>query len=144
MKRVKKEIGKKLDHLTRPNLNDKNLMKGINSWVIPVAGCVMNVCNLGKIDLDELNMIVKTVLQRERFHGRKSSDGRLYSKKKESGGGLKSFKEVYDETKTRVPCYMAAATNRLIRVTWRNESRKNKNQWKRNQKKGMKKVEVTV
>ena len=31
MKRVKKEIGKKLDHLTRPNLNDKNLMKGINS-----------------------------------------------------------------------------------------------------------------
>ena len=39
-------------------------------------------------------MIVKNVLQRERFHGRKSSDGRLYSKKKESGGGLKSFVEV--------------------------------------------------
>ena len=38
------------------------------------------------------------------------------------GAGLKSFKEVYDETKTRVACYMAAATNKWIKAAWRNES----------------------
>ena len=127
MKRVKKGIGKKLDHLTRQNLNDKNLIKPINCRVIPVAGYVMNVFNLGKIDLDEQNKVVKSVFQRERFHGKKSSDDRLYSKKKEGGRGLKSFKKVYDETKTRVPCYMDTATNELIRVIWRNEICKSKN-----------------
>ena len=68
MERVKKEIGKRLDHLTGLNLNNKNLTKAINCRVIPVAGSVMNVCNLGKGDLDKLDMTVKSVLRRERFH----------------------------------------------------------------------------
>ena len=37
MERVKKEIRIRLDHLTSLNLNDQNLMKAINSRVIP--GC---------------------------------------------------------------------------------------------------------
>ena len=50
----------------------------------------MNVCNLGKRDLDELDMTVKSVLRREIFHGRQSIDYitivyRLYSKRKEGG-----------------------------------------------------------
>ena len=77
MERVKKEIRRRLDHLTELNLNDKNLMKAINCRVIPVAGYVMNVCNLGKGELDELDMIVKSVLRREEFHGRQSSNERL-------------------------------------------------------------------
>ena len=124
MERVKKEIRRRLDHLTGLNLNDKNLMKAINCRVIPVAGYVMNVCNLGKGDLDELDMIVKSVLRREGFHGRQSSDERLYLKRNEGGRGFKSFKEVYDETKTRVACYIAAVTNEWVRVAWRNESQK--------------------
>ena len=43
MERVKKEIRKRLDHLTGQHLNDENLMKAINCRVIPVAGYVMNV-----------------------------------------------------------------------------------------------------
>ena len=70
MERVKKEIRKRLHHLTGLNLNDQNLMKAINSRVIPVAGYVMNVCNLGKGELDALDKIVKSVLRREGFHGR--------------------------------------------------------------------------
>ena len=64
MERVKKEIRKRLDHLTGQNLNDENLMKAINSRVIPVAGYVMNVCNLGKSDLDELDKIVKCITEK--------------------------------------------------------------------------------
>ena len=51
--------------------------------------------------LDELEMIVKIVLQREGFHGRQWSDERLYSERNEGGRGLKSFKEVNNETKTK-------------------------------------------
>ena len=38
-----------------------NLIKAINDRVIPVASYVMNECNLGKSDLDKLDMIVKSV-----------------------------------------------------------------------------------
>ena len=99
MERVKTEIRKRLDHLTGLNLNEKNLMKAINCRVIPVAGYVMNVCNLGKGELDKLDMIVKSVLRREGFHGRQSRNERLYSKRNEGGKGLKSFDEVYNEAK---------------------------------------------
>ena len=63
MERVKKEIRMRLDHLTGLNLNDKNLMKSINCRVMSVAGYVMNVCDLGKLDLDELEMTLKSVFQ---------------------------------------------------------------------------------
>ena len=67
-------------------------MKAINYRVISVGGYVMNVCNLGKSNLNKLDMIGKSVLRRERYHGRKSSDERLHSKRKEGGRELKSFK----------------------------------------------------
>ena len=58
MERVTKEIRKMVDHLTGLNLNDLNLMKAINCQVLPVTGLAMNVCNLGKGDLEELDVIV--------------------------------------------------------------------------------------
>ena len=126
------------------NLNDKNLMKAINCRAISVAGYVMNICNLGKGDLDELDMTVKSLLRKERFHGRQSSDERLYLKRNEGGRRLKSFKEVYNETKTRVACCMAAATNEWMRVAWRNEIQKQQISLKKEAEKAMRKVGVIV
>ena len=144
MERVKKEIRKRLDHLTSLNLNDQNLMKAINSRVIPVAGYVMNVCHLGKNELDELDKLVKNVLRREGFHGRQSSDERLYTKRTEGGRGLKSFKEVYNETRTRVACYMATSTNEWIAAAWRNEIRKEQTSLKREVERIMRDVNTIV
>ena len=82
MERITKGIRKRLDDLTGLNLNYQNLIKAINCQVVPIAGYVMNVCNLEKEDLDKLNKKVKSVLLREGFHGRQSSDERLYTKGK--------------------------------------------------------------
>ena len=144
MERVRKEIRKRLDHLTSLNLNDQNLMKAINSRVIPVAGYVMNVCHLGKNELDELHKLMKNVLQREGFHGRQSSDERLYTKRTEGGRGLKSFKEVYDETRTIAACYMATSTNEWIAAAWRNEIRKEQTSLKREAERIMRDVDTIV
>ena len=54
-------------------------MKAINYQVISVAGYVMNVCNLGKGNLNELDLIGKSVIRRERFHERQSGDEREIS-----------------------------------------------------------------
>ena len=80
MKRVKEEIEKLGHHIGR-TLNDQNLMKVINCRVTPVADYVLNVCNLGKGNSDKLNMIVKSVLWRERFHGRQSCDEIIFKEK---------------------------------------------------------------
>ena len=94
MERVKKEIKIRLGK----NLNDKNSVKAINCRVIPVAAYIMNVCKLSKGDVKELDKIVKNVLRKEGYHGKQTSDERLYGQREEGGRGLKSFKEVYDET----------------------------------------------
>ena len=67
-------------------------MKAINCRVTPVADYVLNVCNLGKGDLDKLNMIVKSVLRRERDIMEDNHGMRLYSKRRKDGRGLRSFK----------------------------------------------------
>ena len=56
MQRVKKEIAKRLEQLVGMNLNDENLAKAINCRVVPVAGYIMNVCNLRKGDIEKLDM----------------------------------------------------------------------------------------
>ena len=43
-----------------------------------------------------MDIIVKNVLHTVGFHRRKSSNRRLYLRRKESGRVLQSFKQVYD------------------------------------------------
>ena len=107
MERVKKEIKVRLEQIIKTSLNDENLMKVINCRLIPVAAYIMNTCNLSIGDIKELDKIVKSVLRKERYHGKQASDERLHRRREEGGRGLKSFREVYDETKVRVASYMA-------------------------------------
>ena len=55
----------------------------------------------------------------------------MYEKRDDGGRGLKSFKEVYDETKVRVACYIATSNNEWIKVAWRNENIKEQTSLKR-------------
>ena len=142
MERVKNEMMRRLDHLMGLQLYDQNLMKAINCRVIPVAGYVMNVCNLRKSELDELNNIVKSTLKRKGFHGQQSNNERLFTNRREGGQGLKSFKEVYDETKTKVACYMATSTDEWIKVAWKNEMSKEQTLLKREAEAAMRKMDL--
>ena len=67
----------------------------------------------------KLDKIVKTTLRKQGFHGKQASDERLYERREDGGRGLKSFKEVYDETKVRVTCYVATSNNEWSKVSWR-------------------------
>ena len=144
MERVKKEVKRRTEQLVSLNLNDGNLMKAINCRVIPVDGYIMNVCNLRKGDLEQLDKSVKAILRDKGFHGRQASDERLYMKRVDSGRGLKSFKEVYDETKVRVACYMDTSTNIWIKAAWAYEHGKEFTSIKREVEEVMKKIQEDV
>ena len=119
-------------------------MKAINCRVTPVAGYIMNVCNLRKGDLELIDMSVKAILRDEGFHERQASDERLYVKRVAGCRGLKSFKEVYDETKVRVACHMAKSTNIGITAGWEYEYGKEFKTIKREAEEVMKKVQEDV
>ena len=110
--------------ITRTELNDKNLVKAINTKVKPVAAYPMNVC---KFEFTELDQVIKRDLRKNNMLGRQTSDERLYMKRKDGGRGLKSLKEVYEETRLRVGCYIFVSNNRWIKEAWKQEARKMSN-----------------
>ena len=70
MKRVKIESIRRLELLTKPELNDENLMTAINSKVIPVPADTMNICRFTKAELSELDQIIKRELRDKSMLGR--------------------------------------------------------------------------
>ena len=48
-------------------------------------------------------------------------------KRKDGGRGLKSLREVYEETRLQVGCYMLASDNRYIKEAWKQETKKESN-----------------
>ena len=84
--------------------------------MIPVAAYPMNVCRFTKTELTELDQIIKRELRKNNMLGRQSSDERLYMKRSAGGRGLKSLREVYEETRLRVACYMVTSENICIKA----------------------------
>ena len=104
--RVKEEVNRILQLLTKTEINDKNLIKSINTKVIPVMAYPMNVCKFIKAELNELDLVVERDLRKFNTLGRQSSDERLYLKKDVDGQGLKLLRDVFVETRLGVACYM--------------------------------------
>ena len=124
IKRITNEVKIRMKQLVKLKLYDKNLIKAINSRVIPVVSYVMNVCKFTKTNLDSLDGIIKKILRENMMHGRQSSNERLYLKRENGGRGLKSLHDVYQDTKVRIACYMTSSDSKWIRVAWKRELNK--------------------
>ena len=59
--------------------------------------------------------------------GRQTSDERLYLKRKDGGSGIKSMRDVYQETRLRVAFCMAYSNNKWINAARMRETRKEEN-----------------
>eukprot|EP00112_Aurelia_sp_Birch-Aquarium-sp1_P018888 Seg4583.3 transcript_id=Seg4583.3/GoldUCD/mRNA.D3Y31 product="hypothetical protein" protein_id=Seg4583.3/GoldUCD/D3Y31 len=114
MARVTAETEKRTN--VQQDLYDKNLIKAINRAVIPFAGYVMNVCTFTKQKVDELDKAIKTILRDNKIHGRQASDVRLYTRRENGGRGLKSMKDLYEESKMRFACYMTHSESTWIKT----------------------------
>ena len=124
---VKHEVTKRVRMLINTELNDINLVRAINAKVIPVAAYPMNVCNFSNGELKELDQVIKREMRSSNILGKQGSDERLYLKREDGGRGIKSMRDVYQETRLRVACHMACSTNSLIRAAWRREMMKEEN-----------------
>ena len=113
--------------LTKTELNDKNWIKAINTKVIPVAAYPMNVSKFTKVELNELDPVVKRELRKFNMLGRQSSDERFYLKRDVHGRGFKSLGDDFVETRLRETCYSVKSSNKRIKAAWKRELLKETN-----------------
>ena len=60
-------------------------------------------------------------------HQKRSSNERLYLRRKDGGRGKKSLRDIYKETRLRVACHMVCSENKWISAAWRRENTKEEN-----------------
>jgi hypothetical protein len=143
-RRLQRLVRTRTEELVGLELYDKNLIKAINCRVIPVAGYMMNVCKFSKEDLNELDGIVKRVLRDNKMHARQASDERLFLERAKGGRGLKSFKDVYLETKVRVASYMVCSDSKWIKAAWKRELSREGSSLRREAETALSKLELNV
>jgi len=90
--RVKGEVAKRAKMLVNTELNDVNLVRAINTKVIPVAAYPMNVCKFNGGELKELDQVIKREMRTKKMLGRQASDERLYLKREDDGRRIKSMR----------------------------------------------------
>ena len=56
---MKGEVSERVKMLTNTELNDVNLVRAINTKVIPIAAYPMNVCKFNGGELKELDQVIK-------------------------------------------------------------------------------------
>ena len=79
--RVKGKVSKRVKMLTNTELNDVNLLRAINTKVIPVAAYPMIICKFTGGELKELDQVIKRELRSKNMLGKQSSDERLHIKR---------------------------------------------------------------
>ena len=88
---------------------------------------LMNVCKFSNGELKEVDQVIKQEMRSSNILGKQGSDERLYLKREDRGRGIKYMRDVYQEMRLRVACYMACLTNSWIRAAWRREMMKEEN-----------------
>ena len=95
--RVKGEVNKRVK--MNADLNDVNLVRAINTKVIPVAAYLMNVWKFTGGELKELDQVMKRELRSKYMLGKQSSDDRLYLMREDGGRGIKSLRGIYRDSR---------------------------------------------
>ena len=121
---MKEEISRRMNIITRTELDEKNLVKATNTEVIAVAAYSMNVCKFTQSELMDLDQVIKSDLRKNNMLGWQASNERLHMKRKDGGRGLKSLREIYEVTRLRIRCCMFVSDNRWIKKAWKQETRK--------------------
>ena len=76
--RVKGELSSRMNFMIRTELNDKNLVKAINTKVIMIAAYPMNVYKFTQSDLTELDQVMKINMTQVKECFKKSSEEKRF------------------------------------------------------------------
>ena len=89
----------KLEIMNNTKLNDVNLVRAINTKVVPVAAYQMSICRFTGGELKELNQVIKRELRSKNMLEKQSYDERylnddMYLRREDSGRRIKLLKDI--------------------------------------------------
>ena len=92
--RVKEEVLKRAKMIANTDLNDANLIKGINVKFILVAAYALNLCRFNVGELKELDQTIKRELREKNMLGKQASNERMYLRREKDRRGLKTLRDM--------------------------------------------------
>ena len=119
--RVKEEIGRRVNIVARTKLIDKNLVKAINTTAIPEQLIQWMFVNSLNLSLQNYTKSSKEILRKNNLLVRQASGDDVMNDCmwKEGRRALKSLREVYEETRLCVGCYIFVWDKRWIKEAWK-------------------------
>ena len=139
--KIRKEYLSRTRKLLETKLSSRNLIKGINTWAVPLVRYSGPFLKLTREELKQMDQRTRKLMTMHKaLHPRDDVD-RLYVSRKEGGRGLASIEDSVDASIQRVEDYIEKYERGLI-TTIRNDTNKTiddrmtttrKQKWRKNQ-----------
>jgi hypothetical protein len=109
------EYVKRIKKLTNTQLNARNLIKGINSYAIPVLLYSFGIINYKNNDLKQIDRKTRKLLNLKKAHQQKADVERLYMPVDEGGRGLINVELLYKKQILKYDQYLSREQDHLIK-----------------------------
>ena len=124
--KILKEYLRRTRKLLETTLNNRNLIKGINTWAVPLVGYSGRFLKWTRDELKQMDQITRKLMTMHKaIHPRDKVD-RLYVSRKDGGRGLTSIEDSVDASIQRLKDYIQKHDGGLITAT-RNETKNTMN-----------------
>ena len=122
--KVRKEYYRRVRLILESELNAVNSISAINSLVIPIITCSMNIINWQINDIKKLDTKTRKFLTMHGMHHPKTDVDRLYLPRNKGGRGLIQIDLTYKVTTAGLERYLRESKDRMMKLVLEHEKKK--------------------
>ncbi|CAH2099489.1 unnamed protein product [Euphydryas editha] len=123
---ISKEYFKRIKKLLNTHLNSRNIIKGINTYAIPVLLYSFGIINYKSNDLKYLDIKTRKLLAIKKAHQQKAEVERLYLPITEGGRGLINIENIYKTHILKYKQYLKQENDHLIQAIVQHDTQNDK------------------
>ena len=118
--KIKKEYLRRTRKLLKTKLSSRNLIKGINTWAVPLVTYLGPFLKWTREELKQMDQRTRKLMTMHKALHPKDDIDRLYVSRKEGGRGLASIEDSVDASIQRLDNYIKKYKGGLITATRNN------------------------
>ena len=121
-----KEYFRRVKNITNSYLNARNLLKGINTYAVPVLMYSFGVINYNNSDLKRIDVKTRKLLAIKKVHQQKADLERLYLPITSGGRGLINIENLYKAHILKYKLYLEKKSDYLIEAIVQHDQKREK------------------
>ncbi|KAL1455889.1 hypothetical protein WDU94_000654 [Cyamophila willieti] len=107
---------KRLHMILNTELNAKNKIRAINSWVIPLLSYTYGILKWSQTDLETLDRLTRTTMTKHRVHHPRACVERLYVPRRNGGRGLLNIQKLHNAQVIKMKNYFNISDNPMHEI----------------------------